>query len=256
LNGSIWLKHNALEGLPQSYNPSLHEAFYEGLFGAFLTGDNKLNTNLWTMRWEFYGSMAVFVMTLLLPLVRRFTVLVLLPVAICMFIFTPYMLPFVFGLVGIALDIELIRLPRYAAFLVLAVALYLCGYCFPMGWYRWISAFSISDDYLQVPVLVQTVGGFLLLIVFGSNNVISRVFSGTASRILGTVSFPLYLVHTVIISSLCSMVYIQFPENTSGIVAAGAVLLLVLPPMAWILGRCDEKWVSLLSRWHPAERAF
>ena len=41
-------------------NASAYDAFMQGSFFSFYRGDANLNTSLWTMHYEFIGSLLVF----------------------------------------------------------------------------------------------------------------------------------------------------------------------------------------------------
>jgi peptidoglycan/LPS O-acetylase OafA/YrhL len=58
-NGSIWLSWFYRDPSPYSSSQILG-AIYEGGVGTFLFGQAYFNSNLWTMYYEFFGSLLVF----------------------------------------------------------------------------------------------------------------------------------------------------------------------------------------------------
>eukprot|EP01037_Dinobryon_pediforme_P006270 gene6270-6342_t len=109
-------------------------AVYQGSLGALLRGTCDFNTNLWTMTYEFYGSMLTF-------------------------------------------------MEQHSQ---------LSG-ASSMGAYGWIKFLSIYAKIGLPGPFVQAIGAFQFLIVFGTQNIVSRQFTGVVSKILGQISFPLYL---------------------------------------------------------------
>lgn len=155
-------------------------------------------------------------------------------------------------MLGVVLRLDRIVLDRVVSFAVLILALYLCGYYRPQGWYAWFAVIPLSE--LSLRILVATLGGFLLLIVFATQNVVSRWFNGPVSRMLGQISFALYLLHTLVITSFSAWTYVLAGGGTRGILAAAAALIVITVPLVWALARFDAWWLRRLARWQPAGR--
>ena len=170
-----WL-HN-YGGLSQTFEPSVSEVLYDGLFGSLLHGNDRFDAVLWTMQIEFFGSLIVFALAFLLAPARRFwfwptfglTAFLLFQEGIWFF-------PFLVGLLGVALRLENIKLGVLATVLLLAAGLYLCGYYYPVGTYGLFAGIPLPE--MKLRLLIFCIGAFALLTVFATHNIISSQFNG------------------------------------------------------------------------------
>lgn len=249
LNGSLWL-HN-FGDQPQNYVPHFSAILYEALAGCFLSGESRFDPVLWTMQIEFFGSMIVFMLASLLPQARRgWLWLALALMAVLLYNEGQYFIPFLLGVLGAGFPLAQLRLNRIAAFLLVGIGMYFCGYYHPQGWYGWLSFATLPE--LKLRILLYTLGGFLLLLAFTTQNAVSRRFQGRASQVLGILSFPLYLLHAPILTSFCAWAFVVAGGGNAGLTAALLTFALVATPLVWGLAKFDVCWLKVLSRWHPA----
>jgi peptidoglycan/LPS O-acetylase OafA/YrhL len=179
---------------------------------------------LWTMSTEFVGSMLVFFLCLILPYLRyRWIVLGL--VGGVMLATNSFLLPFVLGLamafafetrVRREYDHSLLALAASLA-LILAAAAYS-----PISFkgFPTIHAITVRNTF---PTTI-----FAALFVFGVS-LSARVrgfFSNPLSRYLGSISFPLYLMHTLVICSFSSWLFLRGTNVHVNLLASLAVCLL------------------------------
>jgi peptidoglycan/LPS O-acetylase OafA/YrhL len=261
---------NIMGGWNQQARPPLFSALRMGLYGAF-AGEFPLsfNMNLWTIKGEWFGSYMAFLMALGLPYEnRRRTAAPLFIVVLCLFLVwwlagtSPFhvgvtdliwIVPFPLGAAAALLPFDRLVFGRAAAFIMVATGLYFCGFFQPQGCYRWLSGLPQSISTQRA--LLNSLGGFFLLMVFITDNAVSRRFQGAGSRMLGKASFPLYLTHTLIITSFSSWAYMALGGGAPGTLAALGVFLVVSLPLVWALARFDAWWLELLARWHPLSYA-
>ena len=247
LTGNPWLHDYA--GLPQTFRPTLADIFYDGLWGSPIHGDDRFNVVLWTMQIEFFGSMIVFALAALLAPTRRWWLWVALPlVAALLAQQSMWFVPFVLGVLGVALRLEQRRLSFATALSLLLFAFYLCGYYYPVGIYAGLA--DVALDPLTVRLSLFSLGGFLLLVVFTTANPISSRFTGRVSWLLGRISFALYLLHTLAIASFGCWAYVLAGGGANGVASAALACAAVLTPSVWALARFDGWWLRTLSRWH------
>lgn len=127
ISGSDWLSKFAYGGLDQQYKPSIVEVFQSGLWDTLVLGKAYLNTNLWTMKVEYWGSLFVFAITLLIlhrDAISSAAILVFsLLIASSM---NSYLVPFIAGVAISRFDLRIASLPLAAASLF--AGLYLFGY--------------------------------------------------------------------------------------------------------------------------------
>lgn len=254
-NNSYYLRHFTYDDLPQSFHPSLFAALSEGLFRTFLYGDSTFNSNLWTMRSEFYGSFFVFAIALTLHWRAAKLLLVYAPFYCLMLYFSDAALAFLPFLLGVAL-VKMNERPMRPApaltLLMLALGTYLCAYYEPIGAYAWLAHAQVDGLVLRISVL--SMGAFLLLMVFATDNIVSRRFQGPLSYWLGRISFPLYLLHAPVLTSASAWTFARFHGSDLGIFLAFYMLCIVCIPLIWAMCRFERWWLGILRRWHPFAR--
>lgn len=191
------------------FTPALGHFFKFTLYNVFFRYDTATSYDqvLWTMSTEFSGSMLVFLLCLMFPYIRaRWTLLGILTGV--MIVFHSSMLPFVFG-VAIAFAFETSARRKYEhGRVALAISLLLIA---SAAAYSPISyrGFPTVNQILARNPLPTTI--FAALLVFGIS-LSARVrgfFSLSLSRYLGSISFPLYLTHSLVILSLSSWLFLK-----------------------------------------------
>lgn len=195
------------------FAPDLVESIKFGVYGVFVSADvtRSYNPILWTMPVELFGSFIVFaVCALFLHLKKR-----LFFIAAILFYFyltkNIYYFSFMVGM-GIALcyhhrDKAVFKQLRFAIPLLLVGALY-------------YSTVSLRGRGLPVP---QVTRNDFLSIAAASAMVFAAAFHGPfrrflenpVSRYLGSISFPIYLTHFIVICTFSSgmMLYLQGSEQ-------------------------------------------
>src|SRR4051812_19154287 len=110
-----------------------------------------------------------------------------------------WLFPFVLGMALAAFPLADIRISRTLTFILFGIGLYLCGYFFPINHYYWASYLPLPD--MQRQILLLSVGASFLVFVFGTRNILTELSQGFFARLLGKISFPLYLIHVLVICS-------------------------------------------------------
>ena len=194
------------------FNPSFVHLLKFSFYNVFFAYDPPTSYDqvLWTMSVEFYGSMLVFLLCLMFPYLRdsraRWTLLGILA-AMMTYANNP-LLPFVLG-VAMAFAFESSVRRKYdhgAIAFIASLALILATAA-----YSTISlkGFPTIHRIIERNTLPATI--FAAVLVFGIS-LSSRVrgfFSNPLSRYLGSISFPLYLVHTLVICSFSSWLFLK-----------------------------------------------
>jgi peptidoglycan/LPS O-acetylase OafA/YrhL len=203
-----------------------------GLFLTFFRGDALFDSSLWTMHPELVGSFVAFGAAPLLLEARRVSVwatlwLSLMAMVILHFIWAD-LTAFPIGVAIAAL------LPRnYALRPVFAVpaillALYLLGYpgtaVGAYAMFGWLAAHGMPYGY------PYSAGAAILIGVIETFPPIRQVFSGKISAFLGDLSFPIYLLHVLVICSIGSAVYLRFGPILA-IISVFVISILVSLPM-------------------------
>lgn len=163
---------------------SIIDFFKESFFGVFYKSGSPQNPPLWTMSYEFFGSMLVFAIAALFAKYQKRYIIYLL--LVLLFHKTHY-LAFVFGMMlsdYFTSELYLkykhkISSPKTLAFLlIIALFMYSVSGVRQQIWGAAIFIFSIlHSEYLQ------------------------RLFSNSKFLFLGKISFSMYVMHAVILSS-------------------------------------------------------
>ncbi|MBP2547703.1 peptidoglycan/LPS O-acetylase OafA/YrhL [Neorhizobium galegae] len=226
ITGSEWLAAFAYANLPAGHPVDALDAVRQ-MFLVFLLPNNfYFNSNLWTMRPEYLGSLAVFAAaTVGFLSSRHIALLVLVLCAVCSALFASFLLPF---LAGAILAYVLARWPHltkprreYPKTLLLIAAV----------------GMSVSDTPIQIIVSLVLICGFVVMPTMAGR------FAGPVGRGLGKISFPLYLVHTLVILSLSSYAFLIGGVPLAAVATVVGSALAMLP-----LIYLEAWWVPLLNR--------
>lgn len=241
LTGSAWLAAFASAGISEDFVPSFLDAAQRSLF-VFLWPHHyyQYNSNLWTMVYEFYGSMLVFMLVAAccLKFFRkeyRVVTLHILIAFLCISLGQMLFVPFAIGSLIAFFHCNRpswFQMPSWS--IVMIIVIMIAGY---------------SVDYWPVLLLASTAAMLLLLCTPS----LEQWMSGPVGLFLGRLSFPLYLVHVLVIVSVTSAAYTSLSEYglkhwevlALCLALTWAVsLLAALPFMA-----LEKAWVPALNRW-------
>jgi peptidoglycan/LPS O-acetylase OafA/YrhL len=225
ISHSDWLVGFGGAGQSKGFTPSLIDALVKSVTVFFWSDQFQYNSNLWTMLPELVGSMFCFAYAAFaLRLKNRFVASILLFVLAVTWKSLPWLAPFVLG-IGLAQflprkSVEIGLWPGLAV-MVLGVTLW------------------CNDHYT-----LRNLGASMIIVVALICPRLAAALSGKVGSWLGQLSFPLYLVHTLVICSLSSIAYLS-----SGSVAVAAIVtiafsLALAQPFVWLEGW----WVPLLNR--------
>lgn len=249
VSASPWLASFAFSGWSPNFQPSLVKASAQGLM-TFFNGDRLYNSNLWTMKPEFFGSMIVYMLASFIATVLgyRYRVYAVIILSLSALYYNQHIFPFVAGVfLSSYLARKKVVIPTFISLLLIGVGLYLLGYMIPEKAYSWVSLLPARSAPFH-EVCMHTLGALAIIFATMANRTVFDRLSGSFFRFLGQLSFPLYLVHVLVICSLSSWVYLEmtarsFDATTTllvvfGVTAAGSVIA-SLP-----LSRFDDWWVS------------
>ena len=252
ITGSGWLAHfGDAPGVLSPATASFSDAFMQGAWRTFIHGDSSYDSSLWTMNFEFWGSMIAFCLApAVFFLAARSPRLAWCAVAVGVFLAWQASFAFVAFPASLAIYLALdwrYRPGAIARAAILAIALVLLGYGGEaVGFYRPLSAYETATGLgLNArQACAATAGGLMLVYVVATLRREPAWLTGRAARWLGDLSFPLYLVHVPVICSLGAWVLVA--SGSTALAAAAAALgslLAALPLMAF-----NGWWVALLSR--------
>ncbi|TPG78819.1 acyltransferase family protein [Pseudomonas arsenicoxydans] len=248
LSLSPWLATFA-NGWKPEFEPSFWEALWQGMT-TFFTGEVNYNTNLWTMKFEFFGSLIVFMLACFISAILeyRYLIYAFLVISISALFYNTFMLPFVAGtFLSVYLAKNKHEIPLHTSIALIIFGLYMLGYMIPEKSYAWASAIP---DIMKVhtQTLLHTLGSACIIFATMSNQKVFKTLNGKFLRGIGKISFPLYLIHTLVICSLSSYVYVKLAaygmSNTKSLIIVFIVTATTSIALAIPLSRFDDWWVK------------
>lgn len=249
---SVWL--GWFYGWPSAGPGEVRQAAFEGAT-TFFTGQALYNSSLWTMFYEFWGSLLAIGCAAVLGWVPglRGRVLVLAGVWVIVFALSPYFSTFI---IGVALAMAHRRAPHgdwkgWPIWATLVLIILLAGYHENLasgqaeGWYAFLEPLVVRDS-LSVRVILHTVAAVLAIALFLRVASLRVRFSGTIGRVLGFLSFPIYLTQVLVICSVSSWLFLALEDQSqlvrialTFLVTIAATLLSAVP-----LAYLDRWWVA------------
>jgi len=244
LSGSLWLAQfaGAFRGtIPQV---TLMSALKQGAVSVFFRGDDWFDTSLWTMRPELIGSFVAFGISPLFLEAKKTSYWIVIALGCFMALMahfaSPSLVAFIMGTVMAALVPRRLILSRWAAYCLLIAAIYLLGYARePSGAYSVFAGLPPLYSYHTYP---NVAGAAILICLVEFYPPMRARLSGSVSRWLGEFSFPVYLLHVLVICSLGSTVYVH--HNAT---AAVIGVLVATPFLAFPLLLFNRGWVSAVN---------
>jgi peptidoglycan/LPS O-acetylase OafA/YrhL len=249
ISGSGWLtKFGSAYDIKMS--AQFFDALLQGTFFTFFRGDFSYDSSLWSMHPEFIGSFMAFGFAPILFEARKSSLLLTLGLVTVGAVLAGYanlvaFLPdgsLVAFPVGVALAALLprgLQIPSKIAYPTLLAALYFLGFSgASIGVYAVFHYPTLVAHFSDVHVF----GAAILVVLVETHPPIRRALSGRVSRFLGELSFPIYLVHVLVICSIGSAVYLWL----GGLAATLAVFIfsisISLPLMAF-----NSWWIMLVN---------
>lgn len=262
LTGSPWLTSFGAAGLPANFKPSFLSALYQGIYGTFRHGDKFYNSNLWTMRYEFFGSLLVLMIAQTLSLARKGFpwTQVFMALALLYLYRSPYYLSFVCGTaLAFCFAREKIKLNLCLSWVLFLLGVYLLGYTDNSGQYALFAKIP-----LLTVELILTLGSTLLVLVVTANAQALSWLQGSLARQLGRLSFPIYLVHPLVIHSLTSYAFLELhAQGVSRLITIWTCFLITIMAtflLAWVVAIFDDWWVGQVSqkvkKWYQRPRVL
>lgn len=213
-----------------NFEPTLAYFWQFNLYYVFFNFNPGANFNpvLWTIAYEFTGSMLVYLILGLFRTAKNQTYLVPLAVLILFnLVHNPIIACFAIGYVLAELYVAYgKRLESSVWINGLATLLFVVPIVF--------STFFRTGHHFYLALLAT-----LLVVSVSFSCVLKRFFSNKVSRFLGRISFPLYLIHLPLICSFSAYLFLTLPTHgfshqaTANIIIAATIPLGLL--LAWLI---------------------
>ncbi|AKB19461.1 MULTISPECIES: acyltransferase [unclassified Methanosarcina] len=218
-----------------AFTPDIVEAVKQALWGSFFVGGKmSYNPVLWTMKIEFFGSMFVFAMALLFGSLRNRWTFYL--AAIVLF-HNSYYLAFTIGMVFA--DTFNNKTPEFKKgnqiilSIVLILGLFLGSY--PMSPVKADSLYSfLNTGFFKTPtVTYHIIGAGMIMYALLNSRRMQNFFSSPVPVFLGKISYSLYLVHFLVISSFTCAVFLALypvlPYGAAVLISCFLSLFIIIP---------------------------
>lgn len=187
-------------------NISVQQAIYEGTIGSFLFAEASLNWVLWTMQVELIGSLLLFGLLYVYSLEKRlFLPLVLLfPTLAIFFNHQELFLGLLCFLIGAVIFLygRVIQ-SSLVAVILLCLGLYLAGAHNTSHSYHWIYLLFGNKTYEYCNFL----SGIMIVYSVLMNPMLSKKLDHAGYVYLGKLSFSIYLIHLLVMYSICLPVF-------------------------------------------------
>ena len=232
-----------------SETANFSDAFMQGAWWTFIAGDNSYDSSLWTMTFEFWGSLLAFILApIVFFLHDRSRLLCWCAVGVGMVL--AWQVSFVFVAFAASLSLypllsSRLRLNAWTRGLLVAASLLLLGYGgYGVGAYRPLAMLEFDGLSLNLRQACVAVPASLMLVyaVLSMESPPSWL-SSKAARLVGDLSFPLYLVHVPVICSLGSWALLVSGSAALGAAAAMLGSVLVALPLVVF----NNWWVRALN---------
>ena len=236
-------------------NADFSDAFMQGWFYTFFRGDKNLNTSLWTMYNEFYGSLVVFA---LIPLLNGKKALKLI-LPLILFLVVSYFtnIFFIAFILGCYLSYYRcqVRSPdsTYNKFLIVLGVIFVIfsfGYIEPgTGFYSFMNVFN-RELTITARIILHTIASVVLIELILSIKGFYNLLDNKIGRFLGRCSFALYVIHVPLLFSFSTYVFLTLLEPfgyTLTIIVTFALTMPLLFLISWLMALIDEFWCKRIN---------
>lgn len=179
----------------------------EAIYTAPFTHRNMINSPLWTISWEIYGSFIVFFIMLMLFFIKNKFLIIIIFLLSIYFTFSNNYILFVVGLIFCFLYVngflDVIHKSRLLSkkvllFLSFCLSLYLMSYPYPrdnieIGSYHAILP-SVGDWHTDF-IKYTMIGSVIFFASFMVSPLAQRIVDKPFARFLGYISFSIYILH-------------------------------------------------------------
>lgn len=218
-----------------AFTPDLVDAVKQAVWGSFFVGGKmSYNPVLWTMKIEFFGSMLVFAMALLFGSLRNRFIFYL---AAAVLFLNSFYLGFIIGMV--LADTFSSKTPLFKTgnktilSIILILGLFLGSY--PLSPVTTDSLYGfLNNSLFKTPeVTYHIIGSGMTIFVLLNSRLLQNFYSSPVPVFLGKISYSLYLIHFLVISSFtCALflvLYPALPYGTAALISCFLSLFLIIP---------------------------
>lgn len=235
------------------FQPSFHDAFIQGAFYVFFfPGHQYYDSPVGTIYFESMGSFLIFGLAFFAVLFRKvhfwLAIVFLIAAGILAAGYNPYYAAFVAGLgMTMVLDRRDWTAPLAVTSIGILIALYLLSFETLDGPYAWLHFLGNGPDR---NLYVWIAASVLLIVSVERNAPVRRLLSSRAGAFLGRLSFPIYLVHFLVMCSLGCWTWLALLHSHGRLAAMLAIPVTVIGSVivALPLISFDRWWTASVNR--------
>ena len=240
LSHSDWLR--SYFAFPATLGGALQDSAYRVIF----LGESRYNPPLWTMKIEFIGSLITLAFYTLMPgtVWRKLLHYAIAVVAIGIFTQRDSIYYYAFLLGGL-----LWILPKPGAvvrYVLLGAGLVLASYQYDAS-FRWLP----QTTWYEAKWFYNVIGAFLIMWALRSG-MLDRFLASPPLRLLGRMSFSVYLTHFFVLMTFTCWFYLQFSRGWSTVTWVSSDLflsLVILFAVAYVFERVVDRSAIRFARW-------
>ncbi len=218
-------------------------------FGTMFTGDSSLDTCLWTISSEFYGSLFVFAFLMFTHFTSRHRLFMMFLAMYYFYVMkSPFYLAFVMGMT-LCYTEQWIKKRRTILTSFYAITLLVTGLL--LGTVPFNSPYAdtwqetIKNTIWDYTPWCNTIAAYCLILAFVFSPLLQKIVSLRLFRFLGFISFSLYLLHPIILGSFSSWLFLQL-YSTRGynpcvlIVFTATIVFLLIS--SWLMAKYVDQF--------------
>ena len=239
-------------------NASFYDAFMQGFFFSFFRGDENLNTSLWTMHYEFIGSMLVFGLIPIINGIRtRLALIVFFTLMLAAFFTSVYMCAFIMGCFLSYYRCQVSKgkplLPNHKLTLIISLIIIIIAFGYTEPGKGFYSFMLMSDKGMMraIRIIIHCFAAVLLIQLILNYESVYKLFDGKIGRFLGRCSFSLYVIHVPLMFSFSTFVFLSLLDVVGYRGAVLVTFVLSVPALflvSWLMTLIDEIWCKKVNR--------
>lgn len=218
-------------------------------FSTMFSGDSSFDTCLWTISYEFYGSLFVYAFLLFTHYTSRYRLFMMFLAMYYFYVMDGHFyMAFVAGMT-LCYTEQWIEKRRTSMTTVLAIGLFVVSlimgslpFCGPLpdSWQE-----SVKETVWDYTPWCFTIAAYLLVLSFILSPILQKGISIKPLRFMGYISFSLYLLHPLFLGSFTSWLFLKLHAdmgyNQSAVIAFLATTALLIPA-SWLMAKYIDQF--------------
>jgi peptidoglycan/LPS O-acetylase OafA/YrhL len=203
-----------------NFEPNFITAIVQSCYGVFFGSSCSYNEVLWTMKFEFIGSMLVFALVLF-SIKYKYRRLIY---CLLLFVFSStYYMAFILGMMISDIynsdDVDRFRISNRVVITILLLSGLFLGSYNPESQSNPIYTAMNNNLFNNATTVYYSFGATLIIIALINSCILQSILNNKYLVFLGEISFSVYVLHRIIICSFSSWLFIQLYDSMSYLMA-------------------------------------